>query len=73
MKVEAKGKLKFVDEKNDIEAEISFNNVNWKPSDFFSGDIKVKGKKSCKIYGTYMGFIEFDKVRYWDYRYVLPF
>ena len=33
----------------------------------------MKGKEVCKIYGTYMGFIEFNKVRYWDYRHITPF
>ena len=25
------------------------------------------------MYGSYMGFIEFDGVRYWDARYIKPF
>ena len=25
------------------------------------------------MYGSYMGFLEFDGKRYWDSRYVLPF
>jgi len=28
----------------------------------------VKGRPICKIYGTYIGFLEFDGQRYWDIR-----
>lgn len=28
----------------------------------------MKGRTVCKIYGTYIGFIEFDGQRYWDIR-----
>ena len=73
MKVESKGNLVFNDEKNGISAELAFDNVKKKPSDYFQGEIKEKGKKVCKIYGSYMGFIEFDSIRYWDFRYITPF
>ena len=29
-----------------------------------------KGKKVSTAYGTYMGFLDFDGVRYWDGRYM---
>jgi len=32
------------------------------------GRISVKGKKVCDIYGNYMGFLDFNKERYWDIR-----
>ncbi len=25
------------------------------------------------MYGTYLGFLEFDGIRYWDHREILPF
>ena len=28
------------------------------------------GKKACSMYGTYLGFMEFDGVRYWDGRHL---
>lgn len=61
MKVEVKGKMKFEDKKNSLICEIEFDNVRWKASDFFQGEIKKDGKRVCKIMGSYMGFIEFDK------------
>jgi hypothetical protein len=39
-----------------------------RPSDYFSGEILRNGKKVSNILGTYLGFIEFDEVRYWDIR-----
>ena len=42
------------------------------PQDFFSGDISVKNQKVSQIYGSYLGFIEFDAVRYWDFRELKP-
>jgi hypothetical protein len=73
MTVESKGVIVFNDVANNIVAEISINSVKKRPTDYLSGTIKVNGKEVSKIYGTYMGFIEFDDVRYWDYRYVLPY
>jgi hypothetical protein len=70
MKVEVKGKMKFEDKKNNLLSEIEFDNVRWKASDYFSGEIKKDGKRVSKILGSYMGFIEFDKQRYWDYQFV---
>lgn len=32
-----------------------------------------KGTKVSTLFGTYLGFINFDDMRYWDYRYVTPF
>ena len=39
-----------------------------KTQDWICGDIKVAGKKVADITGNYMGFIDFNKVRYWDIR-----
>ncbi|CAD8105315.1 unnamed protein product [Paramecium primaurelia] len=73
MKVECKGKINFVDKKNDITACVELNGVTWKPTDYLQGEIKKKGKKVCKIYGSYMGYIEFAEVRYWDVNYIRPY
>lgn len=50
-----------------------FDDVSRKPSDYFKGKIKKNDEVISKIYGSYMGFCEFDDVRYWDYRQVIPF
>lgn len=42
-------------------------------SDYFEADVTCKGHKVSKVFGTYIGYINFDNVRYWDYRYVIPF
>jgi len=36
--------------------------------DYMSGEIKQNGKVVSKFYGSYMGYLEFDGVRYWDIR-----
>lgn len=73
MKVECKGKINFVDKTNDITACVELDGVTWKPSDYLSGEIKKKGKRVCKIYGSYMGYIEFAEIRYWDVNYIRPY
>ena len=73
MRVESKGVITFKDETNNIKAEIAFDSVKKRPSDFLSGTITVNNIVVSKCYGSFMGFIEFDNVRYWDYRYVLPY
>ena len=73
MKVEVKGKLLFTDKTNNITAEMEFDNVRWKATDYFSGDIRKNGHRVSKIYGSYMGYINFDDRRYWDYSKILPY
>ncbi|KAM3146116.1 hypothetical protein pb186bvf_001773 [Paramecium bursaria] len=70
MKVESKGKMTFTDSKNEITASVEFDSVSQKPSDYLSGEIKVKGQRVCKIYGSYLGYIEFGDQRYWDVNYI---
>lgn len=62
-----------MDKINQITADIVIDSVKKRPTDYLSGTIKVKDVVVSKCYGSYMGFIEFDDIRYWDYRYVLPY
>ena len=39
-----------------------------KTQDYFTGQINVNGTKKSEIYGNYMGYMDFDGVRYWDIR-----
>jgi len=39
LKIETKGVITFVDNKNDLKATIELNKVKKKPSDFFKGEI----------------------------------
>jgi hypothetical protein len=36
--------------------------------DYFSGEISVRGKKKVDVYGNYMGYMDFNGVRYLDTR-----
>ncbi len=44
----------------------------FRPSDYFSGEIKLKNISVCKVYGSYLSFIEFNNFRYWDIRQNIP-
>lgn len=35
-------------------------------------EIKMKNITICKVYGSYLGFIDFNDVRYWDIRENVP-
>ena len=62
------GKSIFTDEGNELVATVNYGSYYLKKQDFFSGEIKKAGKKVCEISGNYMGYIDFDGQRYWDYR-----
>lgn len=42
--------------------------VDFRTQDYFQGQISQNGKKICDIYGNYMGYMDFDGVRYYDTR-----
>jgi len=65
---ESLGEIKFTDLKNGFECVIKFGSIKKKPSDFFTGDIKLKGILVCKVLGSYLSFVEFNGTRYWDIR-----
>lgn len=44
------------------------NNFFLRPSDYITGEIKLKDKIVSKLYGSYLNYIEFDGKRYWDIR-----
>ena len=62
------GKITFVDEANQVEGYYEPGTYRLKTQDYVCGQIKVRGKKVSDIYGNYMGFVDFDKKRYWDIR-----
>ena len=62
------GEWTLEDKANDLTAVVKMNTEKDKPQDFFSGEICKGGQKVCSIYGNYMGFVDFDGVRYWDLR-----
>jgi len=60
--------MNFEDPANNLTASFKFGNVRGKPNDYFSGEIVYNGKSVSKIHGNYMGYIDFDGVRYYDVR-----
>lgn len=73
MKHETLGSIEFIDKKNNIKAVITLGKTKKKPTDYFSGEITVNGKVVSKCTGSYNGFIDFDGIRYWDFRKIKPF
>lgn len=69
--IQTLGNITFQDQQNNIEANIKFGKVKKKPSDYFQGVITVDGVEVSTIYGSYMGFLDFGGIRYWDFRSVV--
>ncbi|CAD8133891.1 unnamed protein product [Paramecium octaurelia] len=72
LRQESINKITFTDKANGLSCIIDIGKVKKRTSDFFQADINCKGQKISTVFGTYIGFINFDNVRYWDYRYVVP-
>lgn len=62
------GKQTFEDEGNGLTGFIKYGAYTMKKQDFIWGEIFKDGKKVCTIEGNYMGYMDFDKKRYWDLR-----
>mmetsp|Transcript_28791 Transcript_28791/g.59015 ORF Transcript_28791/g.59015 Transcript_28791/m.59015 type:complete len:436 (-) Transcript_28791:489-1796(-) len=72
------GTQSFWDEKNKIRCRLQFGAENRKnvPSDWFEGVIEKydpakpdeEGQAISNVEGSWVGFCDFDKVRYWDMR-----
>eukprot|EP01089_Gocevia_fonbrunei_P013473 TRINITY_DN3463_c0_g1_i1.p1 TRINITY_DN3463_c0_g1~~TRINITY_DN3463_c0_g1_i1.p1 ORF type:complete len:406 (-),score=109.39 TRINITY_DN3463_c0_g1_i1:15-1232(-) len=81
--IEYEGVMNFVDKKNNLTCDLTFNpkpegGSSWNPfkgkehpSDYLKGDIiRTKGSKQevvSKVEGTWMGCVEFDGKKYWDF------
>lgn len=73
MRHESSGTITFSDTQNQLEAVMTLGKVKKRPTDYVEAEIKQSGKIASKMYGSYMGFLEWDGVRYWDARDILPF
>ncbi|CAK69397.1 unnamed protein product (macronuclear) [Paramecium tetraurelia] len=73
MKNESQGALSFVDEANNLNCIVQLGKVKNKPTDYFEGEIKQGKTVLSKLFGSYMGFADFDGIRYWDARVIKPF
>ena len=62
-----------MDEDNKIECTVAFGKQKNKPQDYFETAIMKDGKPVSKIIGTYLGWIEIDGKRLFDYRSCDPF
>jgi hypothetical protein len=69
---ESLGTLEFKDEGNQLVCVVKIQGVRGKPSDYVDGTVTHRGQVISKMRGTYLGYFEFDGVRYWDHRYVPP-
>ena len=53
---------------NNLEGFYEPGKYRMKTQDYICGEIKANGSKVCEVYGNYMGFVDFNKQRYWDIR-----
>jgi hypothetical protein len=67
------GHMEFTDVENKIYCKLSFGQVKKKPSDYVDAQIFVDGKPVSNIKGTYLGWLEIDGQRYFDFRDMIPF
>jgi hypothetical protein len=69
MRHETIGDIEITDVKNNLQCLITIGSVRKKPTDYVEGVIvQNKTKLVSKLYGSYLGYFEFDGVRYWDIR-----
>lgn len=69
LKQETVGQIEINDAKHNLKCLIKFGTVSREPTDFLEGFIVENNKKIIsKLRGSYLGFLEFDGVRYWDAR-----
>jgi hypothetical protein len=73
MRHESLGTIDVSDNQGNF-CKISIGKEKGKPSDYLRGVImNGNNLEMSELQGTYLGFLEFDGVRYWDARYVRPF
>jgi len=65
---ESVGDLTFKDEKHGFELTLKMGSILKKPSDYFQGEIKLNNIILSKAYGSFVSFVEFDNIRYYDIR-----
>jgi len=70
---ETVGSMEFTDVENKIYCKLTFGNVKKKPTDYFECQVLVENKPVSTIKGTYLGWIDVDGQRYFDYRQMVPF
>ena len=62
------GKIEFHDKENQLYGYYDMGSVKKKVQDYFQGQITHYGKKICEVYGSYMGYMDFNGQRYFDIR-----
>lgn len=67
LKLESLGQMVFTDKANDLSCTISFGKTKGKPSDYFTGDLLHKGSSLGQMHGSYIGYVDFERTRYWQH------
>ena len=69
MRQETFGSFVIDDKRNKLQCLITVGSVKGKVSDYVEGVIVEDGQRIVsKLSGTYLGYFEFDGIRYWDAR-----
>lgn len=72
MRHESLGVLQYEDRENRLTCTVTIGKTKGKPSDYMAGEIVGPSGVVSRLYGTYLGYMDFDEVRYWDVRHVTP-
>ena len=67
------GKCDFSDEANGVTGWYEIGGAKGKGRDYIVGEVCKDGKVVAKLFGTYMGYLEFDGERWWDVRKMVNF
>ena len=62
------GTITFVDEANGLRGYYQHNGYTFRKQDYVWGEIFKDGERVCEVSGNYMGYLDFDELRYWDGR-----
>lgn len=62
------GKIEFRDEGNNLYGYYEMGAYTIRKQDYIYGEIFKGEERICEVEANYMGFFDFDKVRYWDIR-----
>ena len=60
--------MEFKDNKHNLTGYYEIGQCNKSIQDYLEGKIFKDGEEVSKLYGTYMGYLDFDGERYYDYR-----
>lgn len=72
LKSETTGEVKYIEKNLNVSCVVKIGKRKGEPSDCIYGEVMIGNKVVSVLKGSYMSYIEFDDVRYWDIRQNYP-